>query len=129
MNAIELGFKDSTFSKVICIQNGISAFHVDPTTLIKEAVRVTQAGGLVFFSSYSEKFWEDRLKWFKIQSEQNLIGKIDWENTRDGNLVCFDGFKATTFGRGDFESLMSHFDLPFKIYEINDSSLFCVIEI
>lgn len=129
MNAVELGFKENTFSKVICIQNGISAFHVDPTALINEAVRVTVTGGTVLFSSYSEEFWDERLEWFKIQSEYGLVGKIDWDKTKDGNIVCFDGFRATTLSRGDFESLMSHFKLPFKIYEIDDSSIFCAIKV
>jgi len=53
MNALQLGFPDRTFDRVICIQNGISAFHVDSRILIREAVRVTRPGGSVIFSSYA----------------------------------------------------------------------------
>jgi 2-polyprenyl-6-hydroxyphenyl methylase/3-demethylubiquinone-9 3-methyltransferase len=65
MNAIELGFGDRQFDMVICIQNGISAFKVDQQKLIKEAMRVTRSGKTILFSSYSERFWEDRLEWFR----------------------------------------------------------------
>jgi len=77
MNAIALTFEDDFFDLTICIQNGISAFKVDAKELIKEALRVTKKGGKVLISSYSEKFWEERLNWFKIQAENGLIGEID----------------------------------------------------
>jgi len=51
MDAVKLGFRDRQFDTVICIQNGISAFCVDQRKLIEEALRVTQTGGEVFFSS------------------------------------------------------------------------------
>jgi 2-polyprenyl-6-hydroxyphenyl methylase/3-demethylubiquinone-9 3-methyltransferase len=66
MNAIELGFGNRQFDMVICIQNGISAFKVDQQKLIKEAMRVTRSGKTILFSSYSERFWEDRLEWFRV---------------------------------------------------------------
>ncbi|RKX19597.1 MAG: class I SAM-dependent methyltransferase, partial [Candidatus Zixiibacteriota bacterium] len=77
MNAVELAFKKNSFDKVICIQNGISAFHVDPEKLMDESLRVAKKDGLILFSSYSDKFWENRLEWFKIQSEYKLLGEID----------------------------------------------------
>jgi len=61
MNAVELGFSDRKFDTVIGIQNGISAFKVNKRKLIEEAIRVTRSGGTILFSSYSERFWEDRL--------------------------------------------------------------------
>jgi ubiquinone/menaquinone biosynthesis C-methylase UbiE len=81
MNAIELGFKAQSFDLTACIQNGISAFHVDPDILINECVRVTKGNGRVLFSSYSAKIWKPRLEWFRRQSEQGLIGEIDEEAT------------------------------------------------
>jgi ubiquinone/menaquinone biosynthesis C-methylase UbiE len=56
MDAIQLGFLDQTFDRVICIQNGISAFHVNQKDLIRESIRVTKRRGKVLFSSYSDKF-------------------------------------------------------------------------
>ncbi|MFA4852621.1 MAG: class I SAM-dependent methyltransferase [Bacteroidales bacterium] len=56
MDAIDLKFNDGVFDFVICIQNGISAFKVDPESLLKEAIRVTRRKGIILFSSYSEKF-------------------------------------------------------------------------
>jgi 2-polyprenyl-6-hydroxyphenyl methylase/3-demethylubiquinone-9 3-methyltransferase len=57
MNALNLGFPDQTFDRVSCIQNGLSAFHIDPRILIREAVRVTKPGGSAIFSSYTDQFW------------------------------------------------------------------------
>ncbi|MHA1912651.1 MAG: class I SAM-dependent methyltransferase, partial [Candidatus Kariarchaeaceae archaeon] len=63
MNATSMKFDDNSFDHTIAIQNGISAFKVDPVDLIKESLRVTKIGGKVFMSSYSKNIWEDRLEW------------------------------------------------------------------
>ncbi|MCP4705142.1 MAG: class I SAM-dependent methyltransferase [candidate division Zixibacteria bacterium] len=127
MNASELAFEKNCFNKVICIQNGISAFHVDPEKLINETLRVLKPEGSAFFSSYSEKFWEDRLEWFKIQSENNLLGEIDWGKTKNGKIICTDGFSATTFSSEDFINIMLKLKLSYNIKEIDNSSVFCII--
>lgn len=125
MNALHLAFCDNIFDVVICIQNGISAFHVDSKELIKESIRVTKLGGTILFSSYSKKFWNHRLEWFRLQSEAGLLGAIDYEKTQDGVIVCKDGFTATTVGSNQFLSLMSGFNVEAKIVEVDESSLFC----
>jgi 2-polyprenyl-6-hydroxyphenyl methylase/3-demethylubiquinone-9 3-methyltransferase len=129
MDAVKLGFGNKLFDKVICIQNGISAFGVDQRKLIEEAMRITCSGGTVFFSSYSENFWKDRLQWFRIQSEHKLIGEIDEEATGHGVIVCKDGFRATTVGLNDFASLASHLDIKPIITEVNGSSIFYEIQV
>lgn len=129
MNATALGFQDRSFDLVICIQNGISAFKVDPKNLISESLRVTRTGGRVLFSSYSEKFWMDRLEWFKLQAEAGLIGEIDWSLTREGRIVCKDGFMATTFGPAEWLPLIPPSQTEFNIEEVDDSSLFCEIRV
>jgi ubiquinone/menaquinone biosynthesis C-methylase UbiE len=125
MNAIDLKFNDNIFNLVICIQNGISAFGVDPKKLIKEAIRVTCQGGIILFSSYSEMFWEDRLKWFQIQAEYGLIGEIDETLTKNGIIVCKDGFRAITYSGQDFLELASDFDVKAQIHEVDNSIVFC----
>jgi 2-polyprenyl-6-hydroxyphenyl methylase/3-demethylubiquinone-9 3-methyltransferase len=129
MNAVELGFFGQQFHVVVCIQNGISAFKVDQRALMKEAMRVTCSGGRVLFSSYSEHFWEDRLEWFRIQSDYGLIGEIDDDATGDGVIVCKDGFRATTIGPADFVALTSDFGIRPTITEVDGSSIFCEIEV
>lgn len=129
MNAVALGFLDRSFDVVICIQNGISAFKVNPQNSIRESIRVAHAGGRILFSSYSEKFWEDRLKWFQLQAEAGLIGEIDWSATRDGMIVCKDGFRATTCVPAEFLSFTSQLDVELKIEEVDDSSLFFEIRV
>ena len=129
MDAIDLKFSDNYFDTVICIQNGISAFKVDPLKLFKESIRVTRKGGTVLFSSYSEKFWKDRLEWFRIQSEYDLIGKIDYNLTGNGIIICKDGFKAITYSKQEFYELASNFNVRTSIYEIDNSSIFCKMKV
>lgn len=129
MNAAELGFRDKCFDTVICIQNGISAFHVDQEMLMREALRVTHTGGKVLFSSYSERFWPERLEWFRIQAEYGLLGEIDEQATGNGTIVCKDGFRATTVGPNEFKELASRVGITPKIVEVDGSSLFCEIDI
>lgn len=127
MNAARLAFKSQVFDAVICIQNGISAFKVNQKILINEAIRVARAGGTVLFSSYSDRFWEERLRWFRIQSELGLIGEIDEGATGNGVIVCKDGFKATTIGPDEFISLTSDLNARTVITEVDGSSIFCEI--
>jgi SAM-dependent methyltransferase len=127
MDAVALAFRDGIFDVVACIQNGISAFKVDQRALVAESIRVARPGGRVLFSSYSERFWRDRLEWFRLQSEHGLLGEIDPEATGDGVIVCKDGFKATTIGPDEFFSLTSGFDVHRRIEEVDESSIFCEI--
>jgi ubiquinone/menaquinone biosynthesis C-methylase UbiE len=127
MNAVSLGFRDRVFDVVFCIQNGISAFHVDQRTLTTEAVRVTRPGGRVLFSSYSADFWEHRLEWFQLQADHGLLGEIDHAATRDGVIVCKDGFTATTIGPDEFMTLTSGLNVHARIEEVDRSSIFCEI--
>jgi 2-polyprenyl-6-hydroxyphenyl methylase/3-demethylubiquinone-9 3-methyltransferase len=126
-DAVRLGLREDVFGAVICIQNGISAFHVDPRELVAESVRVARAGGVALFSSYAEAFWEERLAWFEAQAAEGLLGEIDYERTGDGTIVCEDGFTATTFGAEDFLALAASLGLKARVAEVDASSLFCEI--
>ncbi len=127
MDAVRLGFRDGAFDRVVCIQNGISAFHVDARELVREGVRVTRPGGLALFSSYSDSFWEDRLQWFVLQAVAGLVGAIDRERTGDGRIVCRDGFAATTFSARQFAALAAEIGVDARIVEVDSSSVFCEI--
>jgi 2-polyprenyl-6-hydroxyphenyl methylase/3-demethylubiquinone-9 3-methyltransferase len=129
MDAVRLAFSDRVFDRVICIQNGISAFHVDQVELIRESIRVAKPGATVVFSSYSDKFWDYRLEWFQLQSEAGLLGEIDYEKTGDGVIVCKDGFQATTVGPHQFKTMMAGLGIDARVVEVDGSSLFCEIEI
>jgi SAM-dependent methyltransferase len=124
MNAINLKFPDHFFDMVICVQNGISAINEDKRDLIKEAIRVTKKDGLALFSSYSDKFWEERLNWFILQSRAGLIGEINFNATGEGIIVTKDGFKATTFRPVDFLALTAELEIDLAIREIDNSSIF-----
>ncbi|MEN8153884.1 MAG: class I SAM-dependent methyltransferase [Acidobacteriota bacterium] len=125
MDAADLKFEDNIFDMVICVQNGISAFKVPSYKLLEEADRVCKKGGVILFSSYSEKIWKERVEWFEIQAGHGLIGEIDYNQTKNGNIVCKDGFKATTYTKEDFMELASKFNITANVYEIDNSSLFC----
>jgi len=127
-NAKCLPCREGTFDKVVCIQNGISAFKIDPIELIQESIRVTKVGGVCLFSSYSEKFWSDRLQWFQLQANAGLIGEIDMSQTVDGVIICKDGFRATTFTTRDFQKIAEHLELDATMIEVDKSSIFCKIK-
>ena len=124
MDAACTGFADGVFDVVVCIQNGISAFHVDPKKLVAESVRIARQNGLVLFSTYSDKFWEDRLAWFRLQAEAGLVGEIDLGQTSNGVIVCKDGFTATTIAPHEFSSLVSGLCVDVHIEEVDQSSVF-----
>lgn len=125
MDALRLGFRAGSFDVVVCIQNGICAFRADPAALVREALRVVRPGGRVLLSSYAEAFWSHRLEWFELQSAHGLLGEIDREATRDGTIVCRDGFRSGTFVEADFRALGRDLGLAPRLVEIDRSSLFC----
>jgi len=127
MNAICTGFCSASFDTVVCIQNGISAFHVDQKELIRESIRLIKPGGMILCSSYADKFWSERLNWFQIQADAGLLGAIDLKATRDGVIVSKDGFTARTVRAHDFKKLTSGFDVDLTITEVDGSSVFCEI--
>ena len=125
MDALELTFPDSSFDKVVCVQNGICAFAVDRLQLINEALRVTRAGGKVYFSTYSPKFWSHRLKWFQNQAAAGLLGEIDSVRTGGGVIVCNDGFSSGYVSEEEFRSLAEKAGVDCRITEVDESSVFC----
>ncbi|MEP0826987.1 MAG: class I SAM-dependent methyltransferase [bacterium] len=125
MDAAFLGFADNTFDLTIAIQNGISAFKVPPEELLEESLRVTKPGGRVLLSTYCEKFWEARLEWFVMQSRAGLLGEIDWEKTGEGVIVCKDGFCAKAISSEKFHQLLKKFDIRYRLFEVDESSLIC----
>ncbi len=128
MNALMLAFRDRVFDVVLCLQNGISAFKVDQRALLAEAVRVTRTGGRVLFSSYAAVFWPHRLEWFERQAAAGLLGEIDRAATRDGVIVCKDGFRATTVSPAEFAALASGLPVrEVRIEEVDESSVFCTL--
>ncbi len=129
MTARSIKFADETFDVVVGIQNAVSALKIEPKLLLKESIRVTKNGGKIFLSSYSEKIWDERLSWFIQQSEEGLLGEIDYERTKNGNIVCKNGFKSSTFSESDFKQLVRELKLDAIIEEVDESSIFCVINV
>ena len=125
MDAVHTAFKPDCFDVTVCIQNGISAFKVEPKNLVSEAIRITRPGGRVLFSSYASSFWLERLSWFRRQAELGLLGEIDEAATGDGVIVCKDGFKATTVGPDQFRALGAELNFRPEITIVDDSSVFC----
>lgn len=126
MDAGITAIRDDSFDVVVCIQNGISAFKVDPIVLVGESLRIAIRGGKCLFSTYSDKIWEERLRWFQLQAEEKLLGEIDWNKTKRGTIVCEDGFVATTFSEDDFLRIASKLEVSSEIIEVDSSSLFCI---
>jgi len=129
MDARTLGFSDNQFDVLLCLQNGISAFKIDPIELMRESIRVTRHGGVCLFSSYSHKFWNDRLEWFQLQSKEGLLGEIDYTQTKDGTIACKDGFISTSFGPQEFAAFTEEIGVNANIVEIDESSIFCEVHV
>lgn len=117
---------DRQFDVVLCLQNGLSAMRADDR-VIKDIIGLLAPGGAAYFSSYSAKFWDCRLKWFEEQASKGLLGAIDPERTKDGVIVCTDGFKATTHTPDDFERIGAASGYPYQVTEVDDSSVFLII--
>lgn len=129
MDASRLGFESRVFDAVLCVQNGLSAFRVDSKILIQEVIRVTRSGGILLFSSYSPKFWEHRLEWFRLQAEEGLIGEIDENKTKNGIIICKDGLKLTFVGEEQFSKLFASEKTRVSTIEVDESSVFCKVEV
>jgi ubiquinone/menaquinone biosynthesis C-methylase UbiE len=123
MDALDLRFKDSEFDRVFCLQNGICAFGVDQTALLREALRVARPSGEILFSTYSHRFWADRLQWFEVQAAAGLIGAIDYDRTGNGTIVCHDGFRTGCLSPEEWGSLAASLGVTGEISEVDDSSL------
>jgi len=127
MNAIQLAFTDGWFDAVLCVQNGISAFGVDRSKLVSEAVRVASEGGQILFSTYSPHIWADRLEWFRAQARAGLIGPLDEAQSREGTVVCQDGLRLTTATGDEFCDLFARAGQRARIREVDQSSVFAEV--
>ena len=126
MDAYKLEFEDK-FDVALCLQNGLSAIKGEPYDLVMKCVKALTKGGKGYFSTYSEKFWKHRLAWFEEQANKGLLGEIDKKLTKDGVIVCKDGFRAITFTEEDLIRLGQMSGCPHKIQEVDESSLFLII--
>jgi len=129
MDAGSLDFDEHNFDLVFGVQNFISACKVPPEKLLRECLGVIRPGGRLLLSSYAEEFWPHRLKWFRQQAAEGLLGPIDEEATGNGIIICTDGFKATTFSPMEFWNLAASCGVSAKVYTVDRSSVFCEIEI
>lgn len=127
MDASRIEFVDGSFDVVVCIQNGLSAFHTDREKVVREAVRVTRPGGTTYFSTYSDVFWEDRLEWFELQASAGLIGPLDRERTGNGLIVCTDGFESSTVRPAEIGQIVAGVEAELEVVEVDESSIFYVL--
>lgn len=114
------------FDVILCLQNGLSAMRADSTVIHKILDKVA-SGGTAYFSSYSTKFWDFRLKWFEEQASKGLLGEIDYTKTKNGVIICKGGFKATIHSPEDFEKIGEELGYPYKVQEVDESSVFLIV--
>ncbi|SKC91800.1 class I SAM-dependent methyltransferase [Maledivibacter halophilus] len=126
MDVNNLTFQEK-FDVILCLQNGLSSMKITSLDLIKRILKMTVSGGKVYFSTYSEKFWEYRLMWFKEQAKKGLLGEIDLDKTKDGIIVCKDGFKAITCTPKDLKTIGDLSGYEYQIQEVDESSVFLII--
>ncbi len=124
MDAARLAVSAGAFDAVVCVQNGICAFRVEPAAVLREALRVARPGGLLLFSSYSAAFWPHRLQWFEAQAAEGLVGEIDYGATRPGEVVCKDGFRARSLDAGQFRVICDALGVAPTVVDVDGSSVF-----
>lgn len=118
----------SEFDVVLCLQNGLSAMKGQSVGFVQRCVKALTSGGKAYFSTYCPGFWEHRVAWFQEQADKGLLGEIDLDKTRNGKIVCKDGFVATTSSREELEEIARELGYPFCLKEVDDSSLFLIIQ-
>ena len=127
MDAAHLAFRAGAFDAVVCVQNGICAFSVDQERLLAEALRVTRPGGRVLVSTYADRFWPYRLEWFEAQAAAGLLGPIDHVKSRDGAIVCTDGFSSGRLTPDELAGLAHRLGVEASVTEVDGACLFCEI--
>ncbi|MCD4746024.1 MAG: hypothetical protein K8R58_06975 [Bacteroidales bacterium] len=68
--------------------------------------------------------WDERLKWFRLQANEELLGEIDEKKTGNGTIVCKDGFSTYTVSPDEFLSLTADFKTKINITEVDKLSIF-----
>ncbi len=114
------------FDVILCMQNGLSAMRAD-SAVIHKILEILAPGGTAYFSSYSAKFWDFRLKWFEEQASKGLLGEVDYDNTKNGVIICKDGFKAVTHSLEDLHKIGQETGYPYQVQEVDASSVFLII--
>lgn len=128
MDAHDIDY-ESCFDAVLCLQNGLSAIRAEvPEVFASKVIKALKKGGKAYFSTYHPNFWEQRVAWFQEQSRKGLVGELDMEKTENGVIICKDGFRATTHSISDLEKIGRSTGCLWQIFEVDDSSIFLVIE-
>ena len=63
---------ENTFDVILCMQNGLSSMGVN-ATLVGKLLEMLSPNGMAFFSTYSDKIWDYRVKWFEEQAEKGYV--------------------------------------------------------
>lgn len=118
---------EQPFDVILCMQNGLSAMRATPEA-INKILDILAPGGTAYFSTYSTNFWDWRIKWFEEQADKGLLGELDYDLTKDGVIVCKDGFRSTTQSVEDYQKIGRQGGYPYQIKEVDGSSLFLMIQ-
>ena len=118
---------EEQFDVVLCLQNGLSAMKISQLDVVNKILPLLKNSGKLYCSTYSEKFWKHRVAWFKEQAEKGLLGELDLNKTKDGVIICKDGFKATTHTPQHFKEIGESSGFKYQIKEVDESSLFLII--
>jgi len=117
----------TTFQTVLCLQNALSSMKVEPFSYVRKMMSLLSFGGNAWISTYSPKFWLHRLAWFQEQADKGLLGEIDMEQTKDGIIVCKDGFKSFSHTSEQLVEIGKASGYSFEVQEVDESCIFLVI--
>jgi len=116
------------FDVILCLQNTLSAMRASAED-IDSILSLLEPDGTAYISTYSQFFWDWRIKWFEEQASKACLGEIDYEKTKDGVIVCKDGFRATTQSEEELVSIGERSGLSYEIVEVDKSSVFLILRL
>lgn len=117
-DAKKMHFSDNTFNYTICMGNTFGDFGKDKLNILKEMKRVTQKGGRVIISVYSENALNTRIKEYK------KIG-IKINKIQNGTVYTNDGLTLEQFSKEKIKRIFKAVGLHVKIIRLTPLSYLC----
>ena len=116
----QLPFASSSFDAVLCAQNTLGLLGDEKFPTLREAVRVTRAGGKLVFVVYSEFSIVPRVEWYTQMLQQGMMAPVDWARSGPELLLTKDGHASECFRRERLEALFAEAGLESRLERVGE---------
>ncbi len=116
----QLPFADVSFDAVLCAQNTLGLLGPEKLPTLREAARVTRAGGMLVFVVYSEFSVVPRVEWYTQMLQQGMMAPIDWARSGPELLLTEDGHASECFRRERLEALFAETGLTARLERVGE---------